>query len=215
MTHALLFDMDGVLVDTEKVHEKSRQIIYKKYGMDYNMLKDIPVIGRNTDSIFIDVNSRIQFPIPLEKAIQEKRNVFVSLLNEPIKPLPGVREILESYHSRLKIGLVSASARQNIDAVMQNTGLALYFDCIISAEDVKSFKPDPQCYFLGASRLKIAPEECVVFEDSQIGVEAAINAGMKVIGVGTGHTADDLSNADIIISDMAKDRVKIDKFIGA
>lgn len=214
MTQALLFDMDGVLVDTEKIHQESRLRIYSKYGMDFELLKDIPVNGRNTDSIFMDVHARLPFPVPLAQVIREKRDIFVALLKEPILPLPGIKDILSRYRGRLKIALVSASARQNIDAVMRNTGLFVYFDAMVCAEDVKFYKPDPEGYLMGARKLGVEPASCVVFEDSRIGVLAAKNAGMRVVGVKTGYGTDDLRLADVEVPDIAQGREKIDQLIG-
>jgi HAD superfamily hydrolase (TIGR01509 family) len=214
MTRALLFDMDGVLVDTEKVHEAARLAVYRKHGIDYDKVRDIPVIGRNTDAIFEEVNARIPFPVPLAQAIREKRDIFVTMLKEPISPLPGVKDLLARYRGKLMTGLVSASARQNIDAVMKNTGLYVYFDGIICAEDVRFFKPDPESYLLGARKLGVDPGECVVFEDSRIGVLAARNAGARVVGVMTGHAPDNLALADLTVTDLAAGRKQIEQFIG-
>ena len=214
MTRALLFDMDGVLVDTEKVHQAARLLVYQKYGMDFEKLKDIPVIGRNTDAIFLDVQARLPFPVPLTQVIGEKRDIFVSLLRGPIEPLPGVKKLLAEYRGKLKIALVSASARQNIEAVMNNTGLYIYFDTIVCAEDVKFFKPDPESYLLGARKLGVEPAECVVFEDSRVGVLAAKNAGARVVGVTTGHGGESLPLADLVVADMAVGSREIKRFIG-
>ena len=214
MTRALLFDMDGVLVDTEKVHQAARLEVYRKHKIDFDKVKDIPVIGRNTDAIFEEVNARIPFPVPLSQVIREKRDIFVTMLKEPILPLPGVKELLSRYRGKLKIAVVSASARQNINAVMQNTGLYVYFDAIVCAEDVKFFKPDPESYLFGAKKLGVDPAECVVFEDSRIGVLAAKNAGARVVGVLTGHSQESLMLADITVPDLARGRAQVEQFIG-
>jgi beta-phosphoglucomutase-like phosphatase (HAD superfamily) len=87
MKRALLFDMDGVLVDTEAVHHEARLSVYRKYGMDYGKLRHIPVAGRNTDAIFGDVHAVLPFPVPLKQAVEEKRARFVSLLERSIAPL--------------------------------------------------------------------------------------------------------------------------------
>jgi beta-phosphoglucomutase len=214
MTRALLFDMDGVLVDTERIHQQARREIYRRYGMDARRLEDIPVIGRNTDEIFVDVHARVPFPVPLAQAIREKRDVFVSLLREPIPPLPGVKDVLTKYRGKLKIGLCSSSARQNVEAVMKNTGLYVYFDGLVCAEDVRFYKPDPESYLLMARKLDADPGACVAFEDSRIGVLSAKNAGTRVIGVQSGHYADSLSLADLVVRDMASGLAEIKRFIG-
>lgn len=213
MTAALLFDLDGVIVDTEPVHEEARRRIYARHGIPLDRVCDIPVIGRNTDAIFADVHARIPFPIPLDQAIREKRDCFVALLGGHVAPLPGVRDLLARVRGRLKTALVTASARQNVAAVLRGTGLEAAFDAVVAAEDVTRWKPDPEGYQCAAERLKVAPADCVVIEDSPVGVEAARAAGMRVIGVRTGQGAKTPKAADLIVDNLEKGRDAVLAFI--
>jgi len=203
MIKALLFDMDGVLVDSEKIHHEARLQVYAKYGLDYEKVRHIPVAGRNTHSIFGDVQKVLPFPVPLEQAIHDKHETFVRMLDKPVKPLPGVIPLLKRYAGSLSIALVSASVRMNVEAVMKSSGLTPYFPERIYAEDVTRYKPHPEAYLLAASRLHLAPSDCLVFEDSGIGVQAAKRAGAGVVGVNTGYP-EDLSAADLVVDDMEK-----------
>jgi HAD superfamily hydrolase (TIGR01509 family) len=198
MIQGLLFDMDGVLVDTEVIHEKARQAVYKKYALDTEKIKAVPVTGRNTVAIFNDIQAITPFPVPLEKVIDEKRDVFVAMLQEPIQPLAGVRAMLERYAGKLPIGLVTASAGQNVDAVMANTGLGSFFNARVVAEDVTHYKPNPEAYILGAERIGVSPDNCLVFEDSPIGITAAKNAGATVVALRTGNDLEGLDHADCV-----------------
>jgi HAD superfamily hydrolase (TIGR01509 family) len=214
MTKGLLFDMDGVIVDTEPIHHAARCRVYEKYGIDYERIKHIPVTGRNTDSIFTEVHQASPFPIPLDEAVREKRDVFVSLLQMPIQPLPGIVDLLKQYHNILTVVLVSASARTNVDAVMENTGLGKYFQAFVYAEDVRKYKPDPEAFLLAAEKIQISPGLCIVFEDSNLGVTAAKRAGARVIGVKTGHGRDTLKEADLVVEDLETGKDEIRRFIG-
>lgn len=214
MTAALLFDLDGVVVDTEPVHEEARRRVYARHGIPLERVRDIPVIGRNTDAIFSEIHARVPFPIPLTQAIREKRDEFVSLLGNSVTPLPGVRDLLARVRGRLKTALVTASARQNVDAVLRGTGLANAFDAVVAAEDVALWKPDPEGYLLAAKRLKIAPPSCVVIEDSPVGVEAGRAAGMRVIGVRTGQGGQSPKDADLVVDDLEHGLPELLAFIG-
>ena len=202
MIRGLLFDMDGVLVDTEPVHAEARRRTYEKYGIPYDLVRDIPVIGRNTDAIFADVDIRVPFPVPLCEAVRFKRDAFVSLLGGALEPLPGVRALLDWSRGRFRVALVTASARQNVMAVLAGTGLAKCFDALVVAEDVKKWKPDPESYLLAAERLGLKPAECAVFEDSPVGAASARAAGMKVIGVNTGQGGKSPKAADRVVDDL-------------
>lgn len=213
MRQALLFDMDGVLLDTERIHHEARMAVYRKYGMDYERIRHIPVAGRNTDAIFRDVHILSPFPAPLPVVIAEKRDRFVALLGSSIEPLPGVRYLLNRYRGRLKIALISASARQNVQAALKNAGLWNYFKVRITAEDVETHKPDPSAYLLGLSRLNIPPGGAIVFEDSRVGIMAGRAAGTRVVGVRTGYPEEDLSGADLTVADLESGRDEVVRFI--
>lgn len=210
---AILFDMDGVVVDTEPVHEESRRLTYLKYGISYDSVRDIPVIGRNTDAIFADVNDRFPFPVELKTAIKVKRDIFVELLGKHVDLLPGVSVAIEYFRNRYRIALVTASARQNVDAVLAGSSLTGKFHALVVAEDVTKWKPDPEGFLLAASRLSVKAEECVVIEDSPVGVAAAKAAGMRVIGVRTGQGGTAPKEADLMVDDLYTGRNEVIKFI--
>jgi len=215
MIQALMFDMDGVLVDTEPVHEAARQAVYRAYGIPATDVRHIPVKGRNTVSIFTDVNAVHPFPVPLHTAVREKHDLFVRLLEGPIDPLPGIRDLLERYHGRVPIALVSASAHKTVEAVLRSTELETYFPVRVHAGDVRAFKPDPEGYLLAAERVGRPPAACAVFEDSVIGIRAAKAAGARVVGVHTGPYPEDLGEADLAVQTVAAGLVDIVRFLEA
>lgn len=203
MIKALLFDMDGILVNTEKVHQKARRLTYDHYKIDYNTIKHIPVIGRNTDAIFKDIEKVISFPVSLKEASRYKRDIFVSLINnDPIPPLDGIVDILNKYSKKLRIAIVSSSCKTNMEAVLRNSNLKDFFELIISAEDVTNCKPDPEGYKAAAKTFNLEPSECIVFEDSGVGIKAGKASGATVIGVYTSPYPEDLSQADYTIKNI-------------
>jgi HAD superfamily hydrolase (TIGR01509 family) len=210
---AVLFDMDGVVVDTEPVHEESRRLTYFKYGISYNKVRDIPVIGRNTDAIFADVHARYPFPVELKTAIKMKRDIFVDLLGNSVEPLPGVAKLIKWAKKKHNIALVTASAKQNVEAVLKGTGLTGMFDALVVAEDVRKWKPDPEGYLLAAFRLNVNPENCAVLEDSPVGVASAKAAGMKVIGVMTGQGGTAPKEADLLVDNLEVGADSVHRFI--
>jgi HAD superfamily hydrolase (TIGR01509 family) len=206
--------MDGVLVDTEKVHQAARAAVYRRYSLPIEKLKDIPVAGRNTETIFSEVHRICPFPVPVEQAIAEKREVFVTMLKTDLSPLPGAADLLRQYRGRLRMALVSASARTNVDAILRITGFSAYFDRVIYADDVRRFKPDPEAYVLAAGRIGVSLPACVVFEDSGVGVRAGKRAGARVVGVRTGYGDQDLREADLVVENLAAGLAAVTRFIG-
>jgi HAD superfamily hydrolase (TIGR01509 family) len=205
--------MDGVLVDTEPFHEEARQRVYAKYGIPQDKTAGIPRLGRNTKDIFADVHRRAPFPVPVAQAVAEKRALFVSLIQGPVRALPGVEAFLHRFKGRLKLALVSASARSNVETVLRATGFEAFFEVLVCEEDVKAFKPDPEAYRFAARRLGVAARECVAFEDSAVGVLAARRAGARVVAVGPVSAS--LAGADLAVPDFERGAGEIIKLIEA
>ncbi len=214
INRAILFDMDGVVVDTEPIHELSRRIVYAKHGIPLEVALSVPVIGRNTDAIFADINKKHPFPVPLKTAIQQKRDEFVKALGESIELLPGVSELITwAKNEKIKTALVTASAKQNVKAIIKKTGLNGVFDTVVAAEDTKKWKPDPEGYLLAALRLETSPKNCIVIEDSPIGTEAALAAGMFSIGVKTGQGGKAPKTAHLLVENLLDGAEEVKKFI--
>lgn len=214
MIKGCLFDLDGVLVDTAKYHFLAWKRLAEELNItfthdDNERLKGVSRM-RSLD-IILEIGQ-----VTLEESqkitLADKKNEWYKeyiMKMDETEILSGVSEFLSHIKAQgMKIALGSAS--KNSPIILERTGLAKYFDAIVDGNDVKSAKPDPEVFLLGAERLGLKPEECIVFEDAQAGVEAAVAGGMKVVAVGTEEL---LKGADFYIQDMAKDFDRLNSFI--
>ena len=182
---ALIFDLDGVIVDSMPVHELAWRRYLESLGFDGS---DIPsrMHGRRNDEIVRDFlgETMDQHAVLAHGAAKER--VFRDLLRERLREslVAGIAEWLDRVEGA-PIALATNAERANIDFTLDGTGLRRYFDVIVDGSEVSRPKPAPDVYLLAAELLGISPRDCIVFEDSPVGVAAAVAAGMRVVGVRT------------------------------
>jgi beta-phosphoglucomutase len=206
MTGAVLWDMDGTLVDSEEFHWLSWRDTMATEGVPITRDQFVRTFGQRNDSILPHwlgagaAAERIQ-RVGDAKEVEYRRLVRQSGLS----PLPGAAEWVRRLHQeKWRQAVASSAPRANLDVVLEVIGLAGYFQAIVSAEDVTRGKPDPQVFLSAAARLGALPSECIVVEDAVAGVEAARRAGMRSIGVGRkGSLAADIAISSL--DDLAPD----------
>jgi len=202
---ACLFDLDGVLVDTAKYHFLAWKQLANSLGFDFTEEENEQLKGISRVESLRKILSWAELQMP-----QEKQDEFASLKNswyvEMIsgmtekEVLPGALRLLEELkENNIKIGLGSAS--KNAKLILANTGLTPFFEALVDGNLVSKSKPDPEVFLRGAALLAVSPDSCVVFEDASAGVEAALNAGMKAIGIGSEK---ELGRAHLIVEDLTK-----------
>lgn len=188
MTRAVIFDVDGVLVRTDTLHERSWRALAGQEGLQFpddlgDKLRGVSR-ERSLDLVLGDALDR--YTAKQRTELMERKNAaFLEAVHAmtPADTLPGVRELLNELRNA-GIKLAAASASRNARVVLDRVELTSRLDAIIDGHDAPSAKPDPQCFLLAAGKLGCDPAHCVVVEDAPAGVQAAINAGMKVVGVG-------------------------------
>jgi beta-phosphoglucomutase len=208
---ACLFDLDGVLVDTAGFHYLAWKRMANVLGCDFNEHDNEQLKGVSRDrslEIILEIG-RVHLDEADKKKYAEMKNQWYleSVLQmSPKDVLPGVIDFLTDLR---KAGIKTAlgSASKNAMLILERIGMVSYFDAIIDGLKASQAKPHPEVFLMGAEALDVAPSECVVFEDAQAGIEAAINAGMHCIGVGS---PDSLKKADFVIASF-KD-MSIEKF---
>lgn len=209
MVKGVIFDMDGVLVNNMSVHFEAFAAMAERYnltaeeGVDFTHLN-----GRGNDDI---IGALFPPHIIAEKGVEalaaEKEALYREIYAPKIAPVAGLRELLaEIRNAGLRCAVGSSGPRVNVDFVLDRCAIEPYFDVRISGDMVTRCKPDPEIFLTAASRLGIAPEDCLVFEDAKAGIAAAKAAGMKVIALTTTHTREQLSPAepDLIVSDFTE-----------
>ncbi len=187
-TRAVIFDVDGVLVQTDTLHEQSWRALAEQERLPFpdDLSDRLRGVSRER-SLELVLGDAFDRYTPEQRAtlMDRKNSAFLQAVNAmtPGDALPGVRELLgELRNTGLK--LAAASASRNARAVLDRIELTSALDAIIDGLDAPKAKPDPQCFLLAAEKLGVAPAKCCVVEDAPAGVEAAINAGMRVVGVG-------------------------------
>jgi beta-phosphoglucomutase len=210
---AFIFDLDGVLVDTAKYHYLAWKRLAEELSIDFSEEDNERLKGvsrMQSLEIILEIgNTILDYDTKIELA--EKKNIwyveYISKLT-PEDILPGVIDFLESTKAnRIKIALGSAS--KNSMLILDKLNLTNYFNAIIDGTKVSKAKPDPEVFLKGAEALKVLPSQCIVFEDAEAGVEAAINAGMYCIGIGSKNI---LKKAHSVLSgfaDMTFDKLKL------
>jgi beta-phosphoglucomutase family hydrolase len=187
---ALIFDLDGVIVDSMPVHELAWRRYLETLGFDGG---DIPsrMHGRRNDEIVRDFlgETHLGKPIDDDTVVAHgaaKERVFREMLGDRLREtlVAGITEWLDHVEGA-PIALATNAERENIDFTLDGAGLRRYFDVIVDCSEVSRPKPAPDVYLRAAELLKIAPGNCIVFEDSPVGVAAALAAGMRVVGVRT------------------------------
>ena len=205
MKYAFLFDMDGVIIDSNPVHKIALRQFCKQHGYDLTEehLRE-KIYGRTNKDWIPNVFG----PLPKEQVTayaDEKEALFRELYRADIKPLNGLMEFLEQAK---KLGIPQAIAtsapRANVDFTLEHTGAEKYFQAILDEAFVNKGKPDPEIYQKTAAALGFDPQNCVVFEDSLSGVDAGKAAGCKVVGLTTTHTAEELSKTDLCMKDFTE-----------
>ncbi len=182
---ALIFDLDGVIVDSMPVHELAWRRYLESLGFDGG---DIPsrMHGRRNDEIVRDfLGEALDHDTVLAHGAAKER-VFRDMLREQLLEnlVPGIAEWLDHLEGA-PIALATNAERANIDFTLDGAGLRRYFDVIVDGSEVSRPKPAPDVYVRAAELLTISPANCIVFEDSPVGVAAAVAAGMRVVGVRT------------------------------
>lgn len=205
MKKAVIFDMDGVLVDNDKVHVESFTIFCARYGVKMSEEIFAQCAGMGNDDIIPALFGRAMSKDEIASMSLEKEAVYREIYAETIKPLDGLVELLKELKAQgIKIAVGSSGITENVDYVLDMCGIRGYFDAISNGDMVSKAKPNPEVFLLAAKLMGVEPTDCVVFEDSFAGIKAARAAGMKVIAVATTHPRDKHSDYDQLIDNFTQ-----------
>ena len=205
MLRAVIFDWDGVVLDSSAHHERSWEILASRRGLPLPPDHFKRGFGKKNNLIIPDLGWAVA-PLEITELAEEKEEIYRALVREKgIRPLPGVRELLAALRARdIPCAIGSSTERANLDLLLDLMDLRDFFRVIVSGEEVVHGKPDPSIFLLAAERLGFAPAECVVIEDALVGIEAARQAGMPVVAVATTNPLDALGAAHAAVSGMAE-----------
>tara|TARA_Y100000310_G_C20700703_1_gene829603 strand:+ start:7178 stop:7858 length:681 start_codon:yes stop_codon:yes gene_type:complete len=207
---AVIFDMDGVIVDSEPIHQKAEKESLLKYGVKISTEELSRYTGTTAKFMYDKLILKYKINTTFDKILSEKDKILFKLLENNTRPISGIYELIEKLKNQnLKLGVASSSHKKLINFIIGKLKLKKMFDSIVGCDDIIHSKPHPEIFLKSAKLLNFNPDECIVIEDAKLGVEAAKKAGMKCIGYKNLNSGNqDLSKADIIIEDFEKLDVK-------
>jgi beta-phosphoglucomutase-like phosphatase (HAD superfamily) len=195
----VLWDMDNVLVKTEEYHYVSWKQTLGEYGISFSYPKFQSTFGMNNKNILTEILGQHPLPDFLEEVSRKKEGSFRNSIHGLTQLLPGVRFWLERFASWHVYQAVASSAPlENIDFMVDELGIRRYFTALVSAYELPG-KPNPDVFLTAARALEVDPSQCLVIEDSVVGVEAAQSAGMRCVAVTTTYSREMLTKADRIV----------------
>lgn len=201
----VIFDMNGVIIDDEHVHEKAFSHTLKDHGIilthnDYMMC----CAGKTDRDGYKCIAQKFNVTLQLDEIVKEKFSSYFELFSLYKKAYNGVNTLIKELADHYILALTSSASRVEIDLILGDFDIAKYFSLTISRDDVTKGKPDPEPYIKTAHMLGVNPEACVVIEDSPSGVYSAKSAGCHCIAITTTHRREDLADADCIVDTFSQ-----------
>ncbi|MDA1017933.1 MAG: HAD family phosphatase [Planctomycetota bacterium] len=202
---AVIFDVDGVLVDSFTAHFRSWQILAAQHNREFTEEEFLVGFGRPSREVIIEQWPDRSLGIQqLHELADRKEAIFRELISSHFPAMDGATDVIKQFRGeKFDLAVGSSAPRENIELILQRLGIGELLSVQVTGDDVTAGKPDPQVFLLAAEGLHMPPGCCAVVEDSAAGIQAAKAAGMTVIGlVSTGHTHDELSHADVVVNSL-------------
>jgi beta-phosphoglucomutase family hydrolase len=203
LPQAVIFDMDGVIVDTADAHCASWQQLGREFGMTITREEFLTTFGRPSDEI---IRQRFGADLPdleVRRLADRKEACFRELARDQVKLIPYADTLIKSlFASGIPLAIGSSAPKKNIELTLELFDLGKCFRAIVHGHDVARGKPDPQVFLLAAERLGVEPKGCVVIEDAPAGIAAARSAGMLAVALTTSHPATAFTAAHHVIDSL-------------
>lgn len=214
MLAAVIFDFDGIIVDTEPIHYRSFQEVLVPRGLGYSWEEYLGCyIGFDDRDAFREAFRAGGTTIgdrELKELIEQKARAFQRIIAAGVEPYPGVVELIRSISGNLPLGLCSGALTSDIDPILRQLGIAGFFDVVVTAEDVAASKPDPASYVLAMERLAarfpdraVTPETTLAIEDTPAGIASARGAGLRALAVTNSYPEERLAGAFRVVASLA------------
>lgn len=205
---ALIFDMDGVVIDSNPAHRESWAAFNRSYGLETTEAMQQRMYGKRNDEIVRDYFGEDLSDDEVARRGAAKERVFRSIVAGRVEQMlvPGLKAFLREYDGA-PMAVATNAEPENVALVLDQGGIRPYFQVVLDGHQVRNPKPDPEIYQLAARRLGVAATNCIVFEDSKSGVQAARDAGMRVVGLLT--TEDNLMGVSICADNFLSANLRV------
>ena len=202
----VIFDWDGVVIDSSAEHELSWEILAKEISQPLPEGHFKLGFGKKNELIIPEILGWAKNPAEIENLAQRKETIYRELVRQRgVQILPGARELLTALRAEgIPRAIGSSTPRQNLEAIFAATSLGDFFDEVVCGDDVSNGKPAPDVFLLAAQKLALAPADCLVIEDAHAGIEAARRAGIPVLAVATTNPLADLAYADGAVESLTE-----------
>lgn len=203
---AIIFDMDGLMVDSEPSHIKAYNTILERYEHHLSLKENKQYLGISDKDALADMREKWNIPISLAEFSKQKQSAYIKLVSQKIIPQKGVIEFVEkTFQKNYVLAVASGSHLDEIEAVLDGLKLRKYFTTLVSGDDVKYGKPAPDIYLRTASLLDVEPDHCLVLEDAAVGAQAAKKAGMVCYVIPSRETeSENFNQADQVFTDITQ-----------
>lgn len=211
-TEAVLWDLDGVLVDSTVYHYEAFRQLVGELGRDLAEQEFTPLFGLPNSTIL----TRLLGELPRDRVqalAARKEHLFRQRIAGRVRALPGAESLVRRLSAlHVHQAIVSSAPQANVQLILRSLGFEEAFAAIVGEEDVTRGKPEPEGFLTAAARLEVQPDRCVVLEDAPAGLAAAGAGGMRCIGVATTRSAQELAHADLVVQTL--DDEGVDAFLG-
>lgn len=216
---AVIYDLDDLMVDSDPIHYRAWQVLFERHGLRFELPPGLheQLIGRRIVDILAILIEELELDVDFDAFFAEREEIFVELVRRDLEALPGLVDSLEACGELgLPRAIASSGTRRYVESVVERFDLHDHFRAIITGDDVSQGKPHPEIYQLAARRLEVPPEHCLVLEDAQKGIEAALGAGCACWAVEAGNTPpQDRSRAHAILATLKEVRPRLRETLGA
>jgi HAD superfamily hydrolase (TIGR01509 family) len=197
---AVIFDMDGVLTDSEPLINAAAIAMFQEKGLHVLPEDFVPFVGAGEDRYIGGVAEKYNFPLNLPQAKHRTYEIYLDLVPSRLQVFPGAQELVHTCRrASLKVAVASSADRIKVAANLEKIGLPVAsWDAVVTGEDVRAKKPAPEIFLSAASKLNLKPAECVVVEDAVNGVQAAKAASMRCVAVAQTFAPERLHEADLV-----------------
>ncbi|HEX8357580.1 MAG TPA: HAD family phosphatase [Segetibacter sp.] len=198
---AVIFDMDGTLLESTEADYKAWEKVFNDYGKALSFADYVPLLGIKSANVIKEHLEKTEAE-DVKRILKEKFDYFVEWIEEnPIQPVLGAEAFLKSLANYpVQVALATSSRKEKMHLVLTQLNFKGFFEAIVTGDEVINSKPAPDIFLKAAERLGVAPEDCMVVEDGPVGVAAAKAAGMKCVAITATHPAEKLQQADLIIN---------------